>query len=196
MGHSFYDMVKSCTFQGLDCMNETYFKITSSPTYGNCFTFNAMDNYEKDPFAGKRVATLTGTTYGLTLVLNIDQGAYLKNGETKQAGARIAIHESKKTPLVDEFGLDILPNTLTNIGIQEIRITRQPSPYVSNCTKDWSLSNYTAHVPENWNYSIAVRFFFHFEFKLYIFVLSSIVNGMFDHIIPKGVQLFSPFILG
>ena len=45
-------------------------------------------------------------------------------------------------PLVDERGVDLQPNTLTQIAIQENKINRLPSPYLSKCYSTWDQSDY------------------------------------------------------
>ncbi len=54
------------------------------PSYGNCFSFNTY--LSGDGLGGTRVASLTGPTYGLLLVLNIEQTKYMVNGLTKTVG--------------------------------------------------------------------------------------------------------------
>ena len=49
--------------------------------YGNCYIFNSKQN-TKDSLAGKRSLALTGPTFGLSLVLNLNQKYYLKQGAT------------------------------------------------------------------------------------------------------------------
>ena len=45
-------------------------------------------------------------------------------------------------PLVDERGVDLQPNTLTQIAIQENKINRLSSPYLSKCYSTWDQSDY------------------------------------------------------
>ena len=37
---------------------------------------------------------------------------------TEKAGARIAVHNARLLPMVDEFGLDVEPGTASSIAIQ------------------------------------------------------------------------------
>ena len=46
-------------------------------------------------------------------------------------------------PLVAEKGIDLQPNTLTQVAIQEHSITRLPSPYRSKCYNSWNQSDYS-----------------------------------------------------
>ena len=67
---------------------------------------------------------------------------------------------SSEFPLVDEKGIDLEPNTLTQVGIQETEIVRADHPYGwDNCTLDWEDENYpkTAVYAPTLIYSIAVR---------------------------------------
>ena len=51
-----------------------------------------------------------------------------------------------------------MPNTQSNVAIQEVNITRLPKPYPSNCMNEWSETNYTEYVTsaenETWPYSL------------------------------------------
>jgi hypothetical protein len=127
--------------------------VTNAPSYGNCFTFNAADN-SADLFAGERISSMTGPFFGLSVILNLEQRWYMNGGESKQAGARLTVHDSAVRPLVDEFGYDVMPNTLTEAAIQQLYLERQPAPYTSNCTNDWSHTNYTEYVPDGWSYTL------------------------------------------
>ena len=124
--------------------------VESYPVYGNCFIFNSVQN-ANDTLAGERLLALTGPTFGLALVLNLNQKWYLKEGATPkvsfnivlvipkfkcpflayylslfiiiiQGGARITVHDTTLRPLVDEDGLDVTPATSTEIAIQEVTI--------------------------------------------------------------------------
>ena len=54
--------------------------------YGNCFTFNTKYNARNDRFAGRRVSSLTGPSFGLNLIVTLDQKNYMRGGITKQVG--------------------------------------------------------------------------------------------------------------
>ena len=95
------------------------FMLISSPGFGNCYTFNSRSN-ELDALGGYRVSSMTGPYFGLSIVLNIEQGQYQTDGETKQAGARISIHDSDNRAIMDEDGYDLMPNTLSSLAVQEV----------------------------------------------------------------------------
>ena len=140
---------------------DTYCRIfleKATASYGNCFVFNTIEN-QYDDEAGQRTSALTGPTYGLSLVLNLDQRNYMKGGQSKQAGARLTISAADTISLQDEMGMDLSPHTLTQVAIQATNVTRQPAPYTSHCYADWNSTDYgtlmqgTPFIPP---YSIAV----------------------------------------
>ena len=127
VGHQFSDLVKSCTFRGVDCLamlgsEELKIKFVDyqlhlSATHGNCFTLQTVSQV-----LGK--SSLTGATYGLSLVLKLEQADYLRGGQTLAAGARVTVQEREAQPLIDEYGLDIGPSTLTSLALQLVNISR------------------------------------------------------------------------
>ena len=83
-------------------------------TYGNCYSFNYEFN-QHDKMKGKRQLSLTGPSYGLSLVLNLDQGNYMQKGYSKQAGARLVLSPTNGSILFDEAGMDVQPNRLVHL---------------------------------------------------------------------------------
>ena len=80
IGHQLFDLVKDCTFRGVDCMSALTggsplmdYEHFLSPKFGNCYTI-----YARNELMGK--SSLTGADYGLSFVLNIEHDAYLKGG--------------------------------------------------------------------------------------------------------------------
>ena len=123
--------------------------------YGNCFTFNSYNN-EADDLGGLRVSSLTGPSFGLSIVLNLDQLNYMTGGQSKQGGARMVVHDTKLNPLVDEYGQDLAPNSLTHVSVQETNLTRQPAPYTSKCISEWAQTAYPEMIDYEVPYSLAV----------------------------------------
>ena len=76
--HSSLFRIQKCIFFKL-----RNFWITSSSGFGNCFTFNSLLNGD-DVFGGERVTSMTGPSFGLNLIVDLQQGAYMKKGQTKQ----------------------------------------------------------------------------------------------------------------
>ena len=89
--------------------------------YGNCFTFNA--NYKNDDGVNVNPAwevTMTGGSATLSVVLYLDQLFYTPLSLSKKAGARITIHNPKVFPMTEEYGINLKPNTASNIGFQQV----------------------------------------------------------------------------
>jgi len=126
---------------------------TASASYGACYTFNSELNPD-DEHLDSRISSMTGPFFGLSLVLNLQQKAYLKGGITKQAGGRITIHDKSLRPMVDEFGNDLMPNALTEAAISEVFIERLPPPYAGDCVKDWEKTNYSDYTQPDWSYTL------------------------------------------
>ena len=112
------------------------------PNYGNCFIFNTGLN-DNDTYGGSRVTSLTGPTFGLSMVISLEQHNYMKQGQSKQAGARLVVNSPDLNPLVDEEGLDLFPSTMTHASVQETSLTRQPWPYTAECIDSWAGTNYS-----------------------------------------------------
>ena len=91
--------------------------------YGNCFSFNSYYNKDDpDLFNSRqRLATLTGTSNGLTVEVFLDQKNYMLEKLSKKAGARLIIHDAYSPPLADEYGMDLQPNTASSVAIQQVR---------------------------------------------------------------------------
>ena len=91
--------------------------------YGNCFSFNSYYNKDDpDLFnSSQRLATLTGTSNGLTVEVFLDQDNYMLKKLSKKAGARLVIHDASSPPLADEYGMDLQPNTASSVAIQQVR---------------------------------------------------------------------------
>ena len=130
------------------------FRVSSSSTYGNCYTFNSGHHKEK------ATSFLPGPHLGLSLVMDLNQGLYLDNGLTTTAGIRVAIQDPNlrwnctnvinrpvfitiSSPLPDELGYDVQPASNTNFGVREAVTTRLKAPYTSNCYSNWTGTNYT-----------------------------------------------------
>ena len=70
--------------------------------YGNCYSFNSKYNLEDDTLykiedkmytdSGKRrLSSLTGPSFGLNLIVSLDQIDYMKGGVTKQVRTSFAL---------------------------------------------------------------------------------------------------------
>ena len=96
--------ISGCTYKGGTCDGETFWFPFSTAEFGNCYAFN----YDRNMLDTRRErkATLTGTSYGLSVEIFLDQTNYMLNKLSKQAGARIVIHDPANPPLPDEYGMD------------------------------------------------------------------------------------------
>ena len=66
------------------------FNSSSSSMYGNCYTFNSLKQTKRQK---GRTSLLAGQKQGLSLILDIGQPFYMKNGLTTSAGVRVTIHD-------------------------------------------------------------------------------------------------------
>ena len=72
-------------------MNFRIWKTIASSQYGNCFTFNSLKS-DEDADHGL-TSLLPGPHLGLSLVIDLQQPFYMKNGLTTSAGIRVTIHD-------------------------------------------------------------------------------------------------------
>lgn len=118
------------------------FLVQSTIRYGNCFTFNHKLNLARDPSAGNRHLAISGNNHGLQLVINLDQNQYIKTGLTQSEGLRAAVIDPTIMIQPEAFGVNMQPNTMTSLALQNIKISRMETPYTSNCTRSWKNSSY------------------------------------------------------
>eukprot|EP00093_Oithona_nana_P002160 02160.XXX_2468_3350_1 [CDS] Oithona nana genome sequencing. len=133
--------ITKCSYKGGTCDGDEFWFPFSTAEFGNCYTFNYDRNYADQ--RRYRNATLTGTSYGLSIEIFLDQTNYMLNKLSKKAGARIVIHDPANPPLPDEYGMDLRPNTASSIAVQLTNITRLEAPFISNCTSGWNQTGYT-----------------------------------------------------
>ena len=53
---------------------------------------------------------------GLSVEIFLDQSNYMCNKLSKQAGAKIIIHDPEMPPMPNESGFELRPNTASSIG--------------------------------------------------------------------------------
>ena len=110
--------ISGCTYKGGTCNDPIYWYPFSTAEFGNCYIFNYLDN--RLDARRNRKSTLTGSLYGLSVEIFLDQDNYMLNKLSKRAGARIVIHDPANPPLPDEYGLDLRPNTASSISVQMV----------------------------------------------------------------------------
>ena len=57
---------------------------------------------------------------GLNVEIYLDQDNYMLAKLSKNAGAKIVIHDPNLPPLPDEYGIDMQPNTASSIAVQTV----------------------------------------------------------------------------
>jgi hypothetical protein len=58
----------------------------------------------------------------MTVEVFLDQENYMLQKLSKNAGAKMVIHDPYLPPLPDEYGIDMQPNTASSIALQTVRI--------------------------------------------------------------------------
>ncbi len=110
--------------------------LTSTSSYGNCYTFNSAYNDQDEEFPRSNFMTgaLNGdilflvSNYflsslvcpGLNLEMYVDQPLYMAGALSQSAGVRVVVHPPDDHPLVDEMGINVLPGTDTSIALRTV----------------------------------------------------------------------------
>ncbi|XP_071965645.1 acid-sensing ion channel 4-A-like [Antedon mediterranea] len=124
-GHMVTSSMLSCNFNGYPCVPAN-FTFSYNYLYGNCYTFNGLENNISN-------TSYAGPLYGLTLEMNIQQDEYISDIQPA-AGLRILIHDQSEMPFPEDQGVTISPGKETSIGIHRTEFERLPSPYPSDCS--------------------------------------------------------------
>ncbi|KAL9986112.1 hypothetical protein ACROYT_G000192 [Oculina patagonica] len=146
MGHQFKDMVKSCTFNGRSCRNESSWFWTKFWHYkfGNCFIFNSGRKLDNGTKPRVLKSSKPGLSHGLAIELNIEQDEYF--GElTEEAGIRIDISDQGEMPFPLEKGMSLAPGYATMIGLKRILIKRADPGGTYRCSKETSTDKYNVY---------------------------------------------------
>ena len=61
----------------------------------------------------------------------------MQSGITEGQGVRVIVENSTKIPFIVSEGINVHPRTSTNIGLNEGKHQRLPSPYPSNCSETY-----------------------------------------------------------
>ncbi len=114
---------------------------------------------QKKPFSN------WGTNAGLKMTLNLELGSYMRRGLTASEGARVAIFpkdinlvpkQTCSTPIVekkslqkftskmpDEYGVNLHPETKTEISLKSRSYSRLAAPFSSRCIRGWEDTEYS-----------------------------------------------------
>ncbi|CAI4226053.1 unnamed protein product [Auanema sp. JU1783] len=120
LGYGKAELIRMCSFNGLQCDIEKEFKLHIDPAFGNCYTFNA------DPRKSK-ASSRAGPNYGLRLMVFVNSSDYLPT--TEATGVRIAIHGQEECPFPDTFGYSAPTGVISSFGIGLRKVNRLPIPY-------------------------------------------------------------------
>ena len=84
------------------------FLITNVPFYGNCFAFNTVYKNSRSKEKKSILSSISGPSFGLNIILALDQRNYMKNGITEQVNAIKSIYY---------VSLNMALNMMENISI-------------------------------------------------------------------------------
>ncbi|CAM4576355.1 epithelial sodium channel subunit delta [Lepidochelys kempii] len=121
------NLVYSCQYDGEPCRKSDYIHFHHQ-VYGSCYTFNSKGT---DVFWK---ATKPGISYGLSLILKVEQNDRLPLLSTV-AGVQVMIHNHNQTPFLEHEWFDIRPGIATSIGIRQDEVQRLGGNY-GKCTVD------------------------------------------------------------
>ncbi|GFR10048.1 acid-sensing ion channel 1 [Trichonephila clavata] len=120
------NFIMNCFFNGRSCFENSFYH-TSSPSYGDCFTFNKVTSDEEKPLSVSK----SGLYSGLEILLDAENGNYsLSSGAI---GFRIVIHDPSENPNPEERGFSISPGFETSVSMRQTLIRRLPPPYKDQC---------------------------------------------------------------
>ncbi|XP_054715241.1 degenerin unc-8-like [Uloborus diversus] len=126
IGYKFNHVILHCLFKGNPCGVDN-FTFHQSLQYGNCYSFNYMNDNIKIPQEVDGV----GPNNALELVLDARESTYL--GITPSVGMRVIIHNVYEKPNPVENGINISPGFETRMSLSKMSIQRLPPPYKDRC---------------------------------------------------------------
>lgn len=125
-GQSLEDFVVDCEFLGVPCDLRKDFTPVMTPV-GRCYTFNGRNALEQY----KNVSGI-GYRHGLELVLNLQQDEF-SGTFTREAGARVVVHNQEHPPSILENGLAIPIGASAYMSIRARQIDDRSQTNFSNC---------------------------------------------------------------
>ncbi|XP_078360038.1 acid-sensing ion channel 2-like [Oculina patagonica] len=135
LGHTFEDMVLSCTYRGVSCRNfsSVFWKTFWHYKYGNCYVFNSgkTKTGENAPILK---SNKPGPSHGLTLELNIEQEQYI-DLLSPEAGIKMDISTQGEMPFPLQRGVSLPPGYATMIGLRKEVIKRKDPFENERCLK-------------------------------------------------------------
>ncbi len=113
----------------------------------------------------KKIFPNWGTNAGLKMTLNLELGSYMRRGLTASEGARVAIfpkdinlvqkknlqytncrkniYKSFISKMPDEYGVNLHPETKTEISLKSRSYSRLAAPFSSRCIRGWEDTEYS-----------------------------------------------------
>ena len=125
-GQKLEDFVVECEFLGVPCDLRRDFTPVMTPV-GRCYTFNGRNALEQY----KNVSGI-GYRHGLELVLNLQQDEF-SGTFTREAGARVVVHNQEHPPSVLENGLAVPIGSSAYMSIRARQIDDRSQTGFSNC---------------------------------------------------------------
>ena len=141
MAHSPDKTVKKCTLglmtvtdQCLRTMNNTEAKRVIIPRYGVCY----LHNFERlDSSITPEQTGASGPDYGLNFIFDIQSEFYMRYGLSPTAGLQLTLNDPNAMPVVLSKPILLSPNMKTGIKVLKQVVTRQPAPYVTQCSDQY-----------------------------------------------------------
>ncbi|XP_033126462.1 acid-sensing ion channel 2-like [Anneissia japonica] len=124
--HQKEDMIIECSWKNISPCSHENFTMTITD-FGVCYTFNQPSENSK-----ALMVKQTGSDYGLSLRLNVEQGEYL-NGNNKGAGFKILTHPQGVFPFVKQLGFAVSPGFETLVSLKFTKLKNLPGPYEFKC---------------------------------------------------------------
>ena len=148
-GQSLEDFVVDCEFLGVPCDLQKDFTPVMTPV-GRCYTFNGRNALEQY----KNVSGI-GYRHGLQLVLNLQQDEF-SGTFTREAGARVVVHNQEHPPSVLENGLAIPIGASAYMSIRARQIDDRSRTNFSNCQDADEAQEF--EIVEGFDYSLSASF--------------------------------------
>ena len=142
LAHHPMDTIKACFLMGIvtdQCKRIMDMKETTrvfTPRYGVCYLYNFERlNSEVEPDG----VGSSGPDYGLKLVMDVQGLSYMRYGLSPTNGIQITLNDPNAMPMILSKPIKIAPNIQTDIKLLKKVVTRQPYPYVTDCTNEYPL---------------------------------------------------------
>ena len=145
-GQRLEDFVVECEFLGIPCNLQADFTPVLTPV-GRCYTFNARNAMERY----KNVSGI-GYRHGLELILNLQQDEF-SGTFTREAGARVVVHNQEHPPSVLENGLAVPIGSTAYMSIRARQIDDRSQTGSSNCQDQDEAQEF--EIVEGFDYSLA-----------------------------------------